>query len=153
MTKAYHFETTETGDAVIVRLLEERLVDERIVQGLANQLSELIQKEGRSNLILDLSDVMIICSSLLGRLITLNKQVQTAGGMLRLCGISPRIYEVLAITKLNKLFDMHDSQQQALTARTKTGENSGPSSLAYASGYLFQRAARRDPNCHCCAFG
>ena len=117
MTKAYHFETTETGDAVIVRLLEERLVDERIVQGLANQLSELIQKEGRSNLILYLSDVMIICSSLLGRLITLNKQVQTAGGMLRLCGISPRIYEVLAITKLNKLFDMHDSQQQALTAR------------------------------------
>ncbi|MHC4880703.1 MAG: STAS domain-containing protein [Planctomycetota bacterium] len=112
MTK--HFEATETGGAVIVRLLEERLVDDQIVQTLGNQLRELVRKDGPPNLILDLSLVVIICCSLLGKLITLNKQVRSAGGTLQLCGISPRIYEIFAITKLNKLFAMYDDQQQAL---------------------------------------
>lgn len=112
MTK--HFEATETGDAIIVRLLEERLVDDQVVQTLGNLLGELVRKDGPPNLILDLSLVVIICSSLLGKLIRLNKQVQSAGGTLQLCGISPRIYEVLAITKLNKLFALYDTQQQAL---------------------------------------
>jgi anti-sigma B factor antagonist len=107
-------ETTETGDAVIAMLLEEQLIDEILVQKVASQIHELLQDGGPQHLILDLSRVWIVCSSMLSKLITLNKKVQSAGGTLRLCGVSPRLYEVFAITKLNKLFAIYDSRQQAL---------------------------------------
>ena len=114
MTTSCHLKTTETDDATIAMLLEERLFYDKLVQEVANQLVELVRNDGPPNLIVDLSLVTIICSSLLGKLITLNKKVQSAGGTLRLCGVSPRLYEVFAITKLNKLFAIYDSRQQAL---------------------------------------
>lgn len=107
-------QTTATDDATIAMLLEEHLIDEVLVQEVANELSELIENDGPSDLILDLSLVTIVGSSMLGKLVTLHKKVKSAGGSLRLCGISPQLYEVFAITKLNKLLVMCDSQQQAL---------------------------------------
>lgn len=114
-------ETTETGDAVIAMLLEEQLIDEILVQKVANQINELLQNGGPQHLILDLSLVWIVCSTMLGRLITLNKKVQSAGRTLRLCGVSPQLYEVFAMTKLNKLFAIYDSRQQAIAATQQDG--------------------------------
>lgn len=107
-------QTTATDDATIAMLLEEHLIDEVLVQEVANQLSELIENDGPSDLILDLSLVTIVGSSMLGKLVTLNKKVKSAGGTLRLCGIPPQLYEVFAITKLNTLLAIYDSRQQAL---------------------------------------
>ncbi|MEZ5950468.1 MAG: STAS domain-containing protein [Planctomycetaceae bacterium] len=50
----------------------------------------------------------------LGKLITMDKKVKANAGKLRLCAIRPDIYEVFAITKLNKLFDIKDTQEDAL---------------------------------------
>ena len=67
-------------------------------------------------LILDFSDVQSISSAALGKLITLDKKVKAHGGTLRLSNIRPEIYEVFAITKLNKLFDIRDDEANALHA-------------------------------------
>lgn len=40
--------------------------------------------------------------------------MKAAKGKLRLCAIRPDIYEVFAITKLNRLFDMKDNLEAAL---------------------------------------
>ncbi len=45
-----------------------------------------------------------LSSAALGKLITMEKKVKAAKGKLRLCCIRPEIYEVFAITKLNRLF-------------------------------------------------
>ena len=44
----------------------------------------------------------------------MDKKVKAAKGKLRLCAIRADIYEVFAITKLNKLFDMKDTLEAAL---------------------------------------
>ena len=111
---ASYVETVETGDAMIAMLLKETLFDEEVVQDVGSQISELIQNAGATDLIIDLSLVVIVCSSMLGKLITLNKKIKSSGGTLRLCGVSPQLYEVFAITKLNNLFAIHDNRQQAL---------------------------------------
>ena len=59
--------------------------------------------------ILDEGNIQII-----GKLITMDKKVKAAKGKLRLCAIRPDIYEVFAITKLNRLFDMKDNLEAAL---------------------------------------
>ena len=64
--------------------------------------------------LLDFTSVEYLSSAALGKLITMDKKVKGAKGKLRLCSIRPDIYEVFAITKLNKLFDIHDDQEKAL---------------------------------------
>jgi anti-sigma B factor antagonist len=44
----------------------------------------------------------------------MDKKVKAAKGSLRLCSIRPEIYEVFAITKLNKLFKIFEDQEKAL---------------------------------------
>ena len=47
-------------------------------------------------------------------LITLKKQVEKANGKLKLSDINPQIFEVFKITRLNKLFDIHSSTDEAM---------------------------------------
>ncbi len=46
----------------------------------------------------------------------LDKKVKAHGGKLKLSNIRPEIYEVFAITKLNKLFDIKDDEADALAS-------------------------------------
>jgi anti-sigma B factor antagonist len=52
----------------------------------------------------------------LGKLITLDKKVKAHSGKLKFSNIRPEIYEVFAITKLNKLFDIKADEADALAA-------------------------------------
>jgi anti-sigma B factor antagonist len=58
--------------------------------------------------------VEYLSSAALGKLITMEKKVKAAKGKLRLCCIRPEIYEVFAITKLNRLFKICEDQERAL---------------------------------------
>jgi anti-sigma B factor antagonist len=75
-----------------------------------------VEKEKRSAVLLNFVDVEFLSSAALGKLITLDKKVKAAGGKLKLCNIRPQIYEVFAITKLNKLFEIKDNQDEAVAA-------------------------------------
>ncbi len=55
-----------------------------------------------------------LSSAALGKLITMEKKVKATKGKLRLCCIRPEIYEVFAITKLNRLFKICEDQERAL---------------------------------------
>jgi anti-sigma B factor antagonist len=47
-------------------------------------------------------------------LIKLNNQVQEQAGKLKLSDITPPIYEVFKITRLNKLFEIYGTKEEAL---------------------------------------
>ena len=61
-------------------------------------------------------EVDYLCSQALGKMITLDKKVRSHGGVLKLSNIRPEIYEVFAITKLDRLFDIKDDEAGALAA-------------------------------------
>ncbi len=111
-----HLEVTEVGDVTVVRLTDRKVVDETNIQELGRELFALVEEENRKNLVLNFAAVGFLSSSALGKLITLEKKVKAAGGKLRLSNIRPEIYEVFAITKLNKLFEIKDDEAEALAA-------------------------------------
>ena len=49
-------------------------------------------------------------------LINANKRVKEKNGQLRLANIKPQIFEVFVITKLNKLFKILPSRDEALAS-------------------------------------
>jgi len=102
------------GDITIAKFVDKKILDETNIQIIGNQLFGLVEDDGRKKIILDFSNVEYLSSAALGKLITMDKKVKTAGGKLRLCSIRPDIYEVFAITKLNQVFDIKDDQDQAM---------------------------------------
>ena len=70
--------------------------------------------ETRADLVRDLAPPRPIAVQAQGKLITLDKKVKAHKGKLKLSNIRPEIYEVFAITKLNKLFDIKDDEADAL---------------------------------------
>ncbi len=106
----------EVGEVSVVRFVDRKILDEANIQELGTELFRLVEQDQRKNLLLNFASVEFLSSAALGKLITLDKKVKAHGGRLKLSNIRPEIYEVFAITKLNKLFDIKDEEADALAA-------------------------------------
>ena len=71
---------------------------------------------GRTDLVVDLSDVTFLDSTGLGVLVGRLKLARTRGGSLRLVGTADRVLKVFSITGLDKVFEIHDTLDAALEA-------------------------------------
>lgn len=109
-------DVSETGDVSVVRFVDRKILDEANIQELGSELFALVERENRKQLLLNFSNVEFLSSAALGKLITLDKKVKAAGGKLKLSNIRPEIYEVFAITRLNRLFDIKNDETEALSA-------------------------------------
>jgi anti-sigma B factor antagonist len=49
-------------------------------------------------------------------LIRLNKRVEENGGTLKLCQLRKSLYEIFAITKLDRLFESYDEKNTAISS-------------------------------------
>jgi len=104
----------EIGGVTVARFVDKKILDETNIQNIGNQLFALVDEDGRKKIVLDFSIVEYLSSAALGKLITMDKKVKTAKAKLRLCCIRPEIYEVFEITRLNKIFDIKSTQDEAL---------------------------------------
>ena len=109
-------EVNEVGDVTVVRFVDRKILDEANIQELGQELFALVEREKRGKILLNFSAVEFLSSAALGKLITMDKKVKAHSGTLKLSNIRPEIYEVFAITKLNKLFDIKDDEADALAA-------------------------------------
>jgi anti-sigma B factor antagonist len=106
---------TEVGDVTVVRFVDRKILDEANIQELGQELFQLVE-DNKKNLLLNFANVEFLSSAALGKLIALDKKVKTHTGTLKLSDIRPEIYEVFKITKLNKLFDIKETEADALAA-------------------------------------
>ena len=116
MAKHRHLEVNQVGEITVVHFRDQKIIEDFGIQELGQELFDLVQVENRNKLVLNFSSVDFLSSAALGKLITLDKKIKAQGGMLKLCNIRPEIYEVFAITRLNRLFDIKDDEAEALAA-------------------------------------
>lgn len=109
-------EVEHIGDVTVVNFVDRKILDEQNIQIIGEQLFSLVDEEGWRKILLNFSNVEYLSSAALGKLITLNKKLTTAGGKLILCNIDAQIYEVFEITKLDKFFKIMKEEQAALNA-------------------------------------
>jgi anti-sigma B factor antagonist len=107
-------EVEEIGDVTVVSFTDKKILDEQNIQIIGEQLFGLVDEQGKKKILLNFGNVEYMSSAALGKLITLNKKVQTSKGKLVLCNIDPQIREVFEITKLDKLFVIRGDEQEAL---------------------------------------
>ncbi len=102
------------GDVTVVELTERKILDEVDIKQIGDQLNTLVVESQKPKMLLDFTGVSHMSSSALGMLITLHKRICEKSGQLRLCNIQPSIYEVFLITRLNEIFHICRSHQEAL---------------------------------------
>ena len=92
-------------------------VDGQLIVGNRHQLKELIQAaldQGARRILVDFSETGYIDSSGLGALVSISKRVREVGGELRLSGLNDDLRSLFELTKLDTLFTIADTPQQAL---------------------------------------
>jgi anti-sigma B factor antagonist len=108
-----------TKNATIVTFTDERILEEKDIKSLQESVMSVIDQAEKINLILDFCNVRFLSSAVLGLLIRISKKVYQNGGQLRFCGISPKIYEIFKITRLNKIFDIYPDVKSAAESLLK----------------------------------
>jgi anti-sigma B factor antagonist len=100
-------QTSETDGVQVIRFTDRQLFDERTVREVADQVLGSLPNDGSPiRLILDFTDVNLVSSTLLSKLILLQRRVSTSGGKLRLCEMSPVIQQVFRTANLDRLFSI-----------------------------------------------
>ncbi len=103
------------GNATIVRFTDEKILEEKDIKALQDSILPIIESaSGRINLVLDFGNVRFLSSAVLGLLIRISKRIYECEGQLKLCNISPKIYEIFKITRLTKTFDIYESIEGAI---------------------------------------
>ncbi len=82
---------------------------------LRDALRELVSK-GQKKILLSLGDVSYIDSSGIGELVSGFTTVTNQGGQLKLLNLTKRVKDLLQITKLYTVFDVHDEESTAIRA-------------------------------------
>ncbi len=105
--------TRDEGDRTVVAVGGE--IDVYTAPKLREQLVDLVNA-GRYHLIVDMEGVEFLDSTGLGVLVGGLKRVRAHDGSLRLVCTQERILKIFRITGLTKVFPIHDTVSEALTA-------------------------------------
>ena len=110
--------TDHEMDGVAVLTLEGRIVLGEETVALREKVKGLLAA-GKKQLVLDLKNVTFIDSSGLGALVAVHSSARSGGASLRLCNLGSRSNELLQITKLYTVFEVSDTEADALRAMAK----------------------------------
>jgi anti-sigma B factor antagonist len=106
--------TREVGDVTVIDM------DGRITLGEGSALvRDLIREnlaKGHNKILMNLAGISYIDSTGLGELVSGYRLVKSEGGDLKLLNLTKKINDLLQITRLYTVFDIHNQESQAIAS-------------------------------------
>jgi anti-sigma B factor antagonist len=109
--------TTRTKDGVLVIDCSGRIVFGEESALLRDTVRQAVTENNR--IVLNLGEVNYIDSGGLGTLVALRITAQNAGGTIKLTNLTKRVGDVLQVTKLLTVFDVYNSEAEAIESFRK----------------------------------
>ncbi len=97
----------------VVRFMVRRMLDAACVDARITEITASPPMDGPDT-VLDFSRVEFISSAVLNKLIVLDRAIESLGGKLVVCGLSPSIRDLLSMTRLDQMFRVATDQETAL---------------------------------------
>ena len=110
--KGMKVSVNETGGVVVIKLTGQLMGGTDALK-INDELFDLLEK-GKNKIIVDLEEVSWINSSGLGILIGMITRVRKEKGEMVLINIAEKIKEILRVTKLESIFKVYDSLEDAM---------------------------------------
>ena len=104
--------TEQSGRVSIVRVGETRLMYP-ILSDFSSAVSGLVSS-GRHDIVIDLTRVTYVDSATIGCLMDLYRQVNGAGGQLKLSGVQKRVETMLTMTGAQNFIEIYADEPSAL---------------------------------------
>ncbi|OLE52583.1 MAG: anti-anti-sigma factor [Acidobacteria bacterium 13_1_20CM_3_53_8] len=104
----------QAGDVVILDMGGRITIGEGSVT-LRTAIRRLLE-EGKKRILLNLAGVGYIDSSGIGELVSSYTAIGKEGGQLKLLNLTQKLQDLLAITKLLTVFDVYESETEALNS-------------------------------------
>jgi anti-sigma B factor antagonist len=105
----------DTRDGILVVT-----VDGQLVVGNRQEFKQLVLDEverGARQIVVDFASTAYIDSSGLGALVSLGKRIRESGGELRLAALNDDLRTLFELTRLDTLFPLYSSREDALAGR------------------------------------
>ncbi len=107
---------SDNNGVSVVRFVDKNIVDSGSIEQLGEELNSLVTVDKRNKVLLNFDSVEFMSSAALNKLISLNTKVKAAAGRLKLCCLRAEIKEVFTITRLDRVFDLRKSEEEAIEA-------------------------------------
>ncbi len=105
---------TDQDGVTRVEFLDRNILDEASIQRIGDEITEVIDASSSPKLLISFNNVDHMSSAALGTLITIHHKIRNRSGQLRLADIDPQIQEVFSITKLDRIFTIHEDTESAM---------------------------------------
>jgi len=106
--------TREVGGVIVIDM------EGRITLGEgSNLLRDLIAEKldaGHKQIVMNLAGINYIDSTGLGELVSSYRHVKSQGGELKLLNLNKKVSDLLQVTKLYTVFDVHSNESQAVAS-------------------------------------
>ena len=109
--------TTRTVQDILVVNCDGRIVFGEESAELRDKVKALIAQNKR--IVLNLAGVTYIDSGGLGTLVALYTTAHNAGGAIKLTNLTPRVGDLLQVTKLLTIFEVYDTEEEAIQSFRK----------------------------------
>ena len=110
--------TNREVEGVSVVALDGRIVLGEESNALREKVKSLIA-EGKKKIVLNMANVTFIDSAGLGTLVAAHHSAKSQGAALKLAHLGAKFQEVLQITKLLTVFDVYNSEAEAVASFAK----------------------------------
>lgn len=110
--------SSRTVDGILVLTCSGRIVFGEESSLLRDTVKQAIQNNNKKTL-LNLGEVNYIDSGGLGTLVALHTTAHNAGTTIKLANLTKRVGDLLQVTKLLTVFDVHNSEYEALESFRK----------------------------------
>ncbi len=110
--------TAREVDGVTVVALDGRIVLGEESNALREKIKSMVA-EGKKKIVLNMDGITFIDSAGLGTLVAAHHSAKAQGASLRLCHLGTKFQEVLQITKLMTIFDVYNTEAEAVTSFSK----------------------------------
>lgn len=99
----------------VVEFRQASLMDAVLLDQIGRSLYHLIDAEDRRRIILDFEKVQYLSSQAIGIVMTMHKKLAALpNSKFVLCGVGPKLLELLKITRLDRLLIVKPTQREAL---------------------------------------
>jgi anti-sigma B factor antagonist len=110
-----HFTVHNFEKTTVVEFRTPSLMDAITIEDIAAELYRLVDAEDRRKLILDFEKVEYLSSQAIGMVMNLHKKLNALkNSKLVLCGVGPKLAELLRITRLDKVLTIKPTQREAV---------------------------------------
>ena len=110
-----HFITQTIEKFLVVEFRTSSLMDAVDLENIGQALYRLVDEEDRRRIVLDFEKVTYLSSQAIGIVLNMNKKLKALPhSKFVLCGVGPKLMELIKITRLDKILIIKPSQREAV---------------------------------------